>query len=126
MRRMCLGVLAFLAVLAAPAWATQEEKIWTGKRWEWVNKAPAETYPLMVEVAREEAETTGMKTVGKNVVTAYYRRAPAAEAPKGHACVTRYSTVLKHLEVRHYCRVDGVEKPCPGMTPAGECLAVLK
>lgn len=130
MKRMCtalLGAFALLALLASPAWAQEaKEKVWNGKRWEWVTRTPAEAKAPLMEVAREEAEIVGMKTVGKNVVTAYFRRAPAATALKGHSCDTRWTTVLKHYEVRHFCRVNGAEKPCPGMTTAGECLAVVE
>ena len=133
MRRIlmsALGAVAVLAAMAAPAAAQEKERVWTGKRWDWVEKKVAEEpKTMLVEVARgEEGAILGMKTVGKNTEVAYFRRVarPEAAVAKGHACNTRFTTVLKHLERLHYCTVDGAEKPCPGMTPAGECLAVLK
>ncbi|HEX7897635.1 MAG TPA: hypothetical protein VF950_07725 [Planctomycetota bacterium] len=126
-----LGAVGLLALMAAPA-AAQEERVWTGKRWNWVEKKVSEEpKTMLVEVAREErkeGDILGMKTVGKHMENAYFRRMPNAEpaVAKGHACGMRATTVLKHVEFRHYCRVDGAEKPCPGMTEAGECLAVVK
>jgi hypothetical protein len=135
MRRLLMSVLGafgLLAVLAAPAAAQEKERVWTGKRWDWVEKKVSEEpKTVLVEVAREErkeGDILGMKTVGKHTEIAYFRRMPNPEpaVAKGHACDVRATTVLKHVEFRHFCRVDGVEKPCPGMTATGECLAVVK
>lgn len=135
MRRLlmsALGAVALLATMAAPAAAQDKERVWTGKRWDWVEKKVIEEpKTMLVEVTREEhkeGDFLGAKTVGKNTVMTYFRRVPIPEpvVAKGHACSMRVMTVLKHLEFRHFCRVDGAEKPCPGMNEAGECLAVLK
>lgn len=135
MRRLLmsvLGAVALLAAMAGPAVAQEKERVWNGKRWEWVQKKVAEEpSTVLVEVAREErreGDIPGMKTVGKNTVIAYYQRMPIPEpaVAKGHTCGERVTTVRKHVEFRQYCKVDGVEKPCPGMSEAGECLMVVK
>ena len=128
-----LGAAGLLAALAGTARAQEETKrVYNGKRWEWVAvKADEKPTTLLVALApgeEKEGDIPGTTTVGKNTVLVYFRRVPipAAEVAKGHTCSERVTTVLKHLEVRHFCRVDGAEKPCPGMTKAGECLAVVK
>lgn len=115
-----------LVALAAPA-SAQEVRKYEGKRWVWVSETakPAEAYFVKASPG-EEGAIPAMTTVGKNVVRAYYRRAAPPEMAKGHRCDEKATTVLKHVEFRHFCRVDGEEKPCPGMTKAGECMAVVK
>jgi hypothetical protein len=131
MRRLMitvLGAVGLLAALTAPALG-QEERVWTGKRWEFrAVKAEAPKAAMMAVAAAEktDGDVPGVRTVGKNLERAWFRPAAAEATAKGHFCSQRSTTVLKHVEHRHFCRMDGAEKPCPGMNAAGECLAVVK
>lgn len=132
-----VALLALLALLAAPAAAQEaKERVWKsdGKRSFWAYetvKPVEEPKTILVEVPRgehKEGDLAALKTVGKHYERVYYRRVPLPEPAvvKGHTCDMRVVTVLKHVEFRHFCRVDGAEKPCPGMNKAGECLAIAK
>ena len=121
------GILTLLGA-SAVAQEVRKEMVWKGdaKRGAWVEVTVE--VPKTVLVESKEGDILGMKTVGKNVERVYFKRVPLAEEAvvKGHTCSLRVVTVLKHLEFRHFCRVNGAEKPCPGMSEAGECLAVLE
>ena len=131
-----LGAIGFLAACAVPASAQEEgktERVWKsdGKRYSWVEVkvAPVEVPgTLLVEVPRgqqKEGDLYGTKLVGKNTEFVYYRRLPIPEPTvvKGHRCSMRTARVRKNTEFQHFCIVDGVEMPCPGMNEKGECLA---
>ena len=132
MRRLWMGVLAaFLCAVPALAAAAEEgapAKVWRldGKRWvlvaEKLTPAP-EPATLRVEVPKAEAETYAYRTVGKTVERVYFREVPrpAPVVEKGHFCNVRVETVGKHVEFRHFCKVNGVEKACPGMDAEGAC-----
>jgi hypothetical protein len=134
MMTSALAVVGLMAALAAPAVA--QERVWKGnsKRGTWVEvpvKPAEEPTTFLVAVApgeQKEGDVLGVRTVGKHLERVYFRAMPKLEAAvaKGHACSLRVTTVMKHLEYRHFCRVDGAEQPCPGMSRAGECLAVVK
>ena len=136
MRKAWMGVLAVVAlfaVLAGPAAAEEGNKVWrlNGKRWEFVPEklTPApEATTVRVEVPKAEAETWGYRTVGKKTERVYYREVPrpAPVVEKGHFCNLRVETHGKRTVWHHFCKVNGVEKPCPGMNAAGECLAVAE
>ena len=126
-----LGVAAMLATLATPAVAQEKEWVWKtdGKRY-WRTEEVVkpfvmpQTYLKEVAAGEEKAgDVEGMKYIGKRTEKVFFRETPFAEAPKGHECTWKMVYEKKYVNKLHYCLVNGAEKPCPGMTPAGECLA---
>lgn len=136
-----LGVAGLLAALAGPAVAQAEAQkkdeccdwVWKtdGKRWSRTLgcKEPFKMPETMrIEVApgdQKEGDILGFKYVGKRMERVYFRDVPRPEpaVAKGHECSWRLHYVGKRTTREHFCIVDGVEKPCPGMTEAGECVA---
>ena len=127
-----LGAVALLAALATPAVAQETDWAWQtdGKRY-WRVEVPVKPFVMpattRIEVARgeqKEGDILGFKYTGKTMERVYFREVPRTEvAHKGHECTWKMVYQKKAVNQLHYCLVNGAEKPCPGMTPAGECLA---
>jgi hypothetical protein len=126
-----LGVAALLAALAGPAMAQETQTVWRteGKHWSRSEEAVKPfvmptTYLTEVAAGEEKAgDVQGFKYLGKRTEVVYFREMPFAEAPqKGHECGWRMVYEKKSTIQRHFCLENGVEKPCPGMNAAGECL----
>lgn len=124
-----LGVAALLAALAAPAVAQEKEWVWKtdGKRYwrteEAVKPAVMPATTLKEVAAGEPGAILGFKYTGKTMERVYFKEVPFAEAPKGHECSWKMVYEKKEVAKKHFCLVNGAEKPCPGMNAAGECLA---
>jgi hypothetical protein len=125
-----LGTAVLLLALATPASAQEKEWAWKtdGKRYFRTEEAvkpfvmPA-TYLKEVPAGEEKAgDVQGFKMIGKRTQVAYFREVPFAEAAKGHECTWRMVYERKAVNRLHFCLMNGAEKPCPGMTEAGECL----
>ena len=127
-----LGLAALLTALATPAVAQETEWVWKtdGKRWT-RSEQPVKPFVMptttTIEVAageQKEGDILGFKYTGKRMERVYFREVPRTEvAHKGHECTWRMVYERKAVNRFHYCLVNGAEKPCPGMTEAGECLA---
>jgi len=128
-----LGVLALLAALAAPAVAQEKERVWKtdGKRY-WRTeelRLPAEM-PATALVALPAGEQTcggilGFRYVGKRMEWTYFQEVPVAPAlVPAHECTWRMVYEMKAVNKRHFCLVNGAQKPCPGMGEGGACLGM--
>jgi hypothetical protein len=126
-----LGVAAMLAALGAPALAQEKEWAWKtdGKRY-WRTEEAVKPFVMPATFLKEvaageptEGAVLGFKYTGKTMERVYFREAPFAAAPKGHECTWKMVYQKKEVTKLHHCLVNGAEKPCPGMTEAGECLA---
>lgn len=125
-----LGAAALVAALAAPAVAQETDYVWKsdGKRYfrtEEVVKPFVMPKTYFAEVAAgdfKEGDLPSFKYTGKRMERVFLKETPLAEAPKGHECSWKMVYVKKYTERSHFCLENGVEKPCPGMNAAGECL----
>ena len=125
-----LGVVALLAVLAGPAMAQETQTVWRsdGKHWSRSEEAVKPfamptTYLMEVAAGAEKAgDVQGFKYLGKHTEFVYFREMPFAAAPKGHECTWKMVYEKKSVYKQHFCLENGVEKTCPGMNAAGECL----
>ena len=126
-----LGVAALLVALAGPAVAQEKQMVWKtdGKRYfrteELVAPFEMPKTQLLQVAEKEEGAILGFKYAGKRLEPVYFKEVPlAAEMPKkGHECGWRMVYENKGRTTRYnFCLVNGVEQPCPGMNPSGECV----
>ncbi len=128
-----LGVAALLAALAGPALAQEKEMVWNtdGKRY-WRTeelRLPVEQ-PATALVAVPAGEQAcggflGFLYVGKRMEPVTFQEVPLAPAlTQGHECTWRMVYEMKAVNKRHFCLVNGAEKPCPGMGEGGACVGM--
>ena len=132
MKTKMMSLIALLAaVVAAPAVAQETQTVWhtDGKRYWHFEEAvpapqPAKTQ-LIALPGNEEGAILGFKYSGKTMQYAYFKEVPVAaeQAKKGHECSWRMVYENKGRTTKYnFCLVNGIEQPCPGMNPAGECV----
>ena len=140
MKRVLMGAAALgvLAVLAAPAWAQEDQGccaygyVTEGKHAsrKMICEEPfrmPETMMVSVPLAeRREGDAVAYRTVGKRAERVILREValPAETAKAGHECFFGYVAARKAAERRMFCEVNGKQILCPGMSEeTGVCLA---